>query len=348
MNYFDPNTGHLYIIVKGPATCDIKTQPVVVLKMGITVPEDEFFNPDTIVANIAGLLGIPASNIRVTNIVREGSVRRRRREAETLDLQFEIAEPPEDDLDEEEFVPEVVTYTTPAPAGEPTENPNYVTTTTTTPKPPPTTVDPNKLTFDKLAEIQARVANEFQTGGLSEALNVTVSGMKMEEPIPPPEEPPAYTSPEERAQVLEQTFAEQQEEEQAAKLEELTEEKSFDIPSNLVLARQPYDALEMSPIRFYPYMYLTNQNNEQLSNIGSEADPWKVTATLKTGPEGATVAGQMTVPIINGYANFTDLTLSHEGSGYQLTFAVTYPEGLTIPAVDSIIFEVGPRPLGIR
>ena len=94
MNYFDPNTGHLYLIVRGPATCDIKTQPVVVLKvfhstplhstlpytavlqLGITVPEAEFFNPDTIVANIAGLLGIPAGNIRVTNIVREGSVGR--------------------------------------------------------------------------------------------------------------------------------------------------------------------------------------------------------------------------------------------------------------------------------
>ena len=177
---------------------------------------------------------------------------------------------------------------------------------------------------------------------------MTVSGMKMEEPIPPPEEPPAYTSPEERAQVLEKTFAETQQEEQEAQLEELTQEKVFDIPSNLVLARQPYDALEMSPIKFYPYLYLTNQNNEQLSEIGSEADPWRVTARLKAGPENATVDGDMTVPIINGFANFTGLVLSHEGSGYQLSFVVSYPADLTIPEVDSIIFDVGPRPLGVR
>ena len=54
---------------------------------------------------------------------------------------------------------------------------------------------------------------------------MTVAGMKMEDPIPPPEEPPAYTSPEERAQVLEQTFAETQAQEQEEQLKELTEEK---------------------------------------------------------------------------------------------------------------------------
>merc|ERR1719495_961483 len=34
-NYFDPNTGHLYLLIKDSATCDIKTEPVVVLKLGI-------------------------------------------------------------------------------------------------------------------------------------------------------------------------------------------------------------------------------------------------------------------------------------------------------------------------
>ena len=82
--------------------------------------------------------------------------------------------------------------------------------------------------------------------------------------------------------------------------------------------------------------------------IGNEADPWKVTATLKDGPAGATLEGSKTVPIVRGFANFTDLFLSLEGSGYQLEFSVTYPEGLSIPSVDSIIFSVGPRPLGVK
>ena len=347
-NYFDPNTGHLYLIVRGPATCDIKTQPVVVLKMGITVEEADFFNPDSLVANIAGLLGIPASSIRVTDIVRENSSRRKREAGEKLDLRFEIAEPPSADLDESEFVPEVVTYTTPPDPNAATLSASYVTTTTTTPKPAPTIVDPNALTFEKLSEIQANIATVFQSGGISAALNVTVSEMVMEDPIPPPEEPPAYTSPEERAQVTETTYAEQVAQAEAVKLVELTEEKSYDVPEHLVIGRQPYEATEMTPIPFYPYLYFTNANNEQLALVGNTADPWRVKATLKAGPENATTAGSVTANVIDGLANFTELLLSHEGSGYQLTFSLEYPSNLDIAEVDSITFNVGPRPLGVR
>ena len=74
-NYFDPNTGHLYLIVNGPSTIDIKTQPIVILKLGMTVPIENFFE-ENIIGNLAGLLGIDPANIRVTKIVREGSVTR--------------------------------------------------------------------------------------------------------------------------------------------------------------------------------------------------------------------------------------------------------------------------------
>jgi len=345
-NYFDPNTGHLYLIVRGPATCDIKTQPVVVLKLGITVDEDEFFDADSIVGNIAGLLGIDPANIRVTNIVREGSVRRRKRAAETLDLQFEIAPAPANELNEQEFVPEIVTYTTPVDPNEATLKPTYTTTTTTTERPRPV-VDPLAMDFDALSKIQSKIATTFQKGDLSSALNVTVSRMKMEDPIPPPEEPPAYTSPEERGQVLETTYAEQVAQENEAKLKSLTEEKNYDVPTNLVLGRQPYDALEMTSLIFYPYLYVTNATGDQLTVVGNDADPWRVTATLKSGPAGATAEGTKTVPIIGGFANFSSLFFSHEGDNYLLTFAITYPD-VTIAAVDSIPFSVGPRPLGVR
>ena len=36
-NYFDPNTGHLYLLIK-EGIIDIKTQPIVILKLGMTVP----------------------------------------------------------------------------------------------------------------------------------------------------------------------------------------------------------------------------------------------------------------------------------------------------------------------
>ena len=171
--------------------------------------------------------------------------------------------------------------------------------------------------------------------------------MKMEDPIPPPEEPPAYTSPEERAQVLETTYAEQVAKKDEEQLKSLTEEKNYDVPTNLVLGRQPYEAAEMTPIIFYPYLYVSNANNTQLTVVGNDADPWRVTATLKAGPVGATAQGSMTVPLTGGFANFSELFLSHEGKDYQLTFSITYPD-VDIPSVDSITFDVAPRPLGVR
>ena len=54
------------------------------------------------------------------------------------------------------------------------------------------------------------------------------------------------------------------------------------------------------------------QNNEQLSVIGNEADPWKVTATLKAGPAGATLEGSKTVPIVGGFAKTTSHFLLYQ------------------------------------
>merc|ERR1719322_1877444 len=92
-NYFDPNTGHLYVLMK-EGMVDIKTQPIVILKLGMTVPIENFFE-ENVVANLAGLLGIDPSNIRVTNIVRENSVGRKKRDTtEPATIEFAIGPPP--------------------------------------------------------------------------------------------------------------------------------------------------------------------------------------------------------------------------------------------------------------
>ena len=345
-NYFDPITGHLYLIVKGPSTCDIKTQPVVILKLGITVPEAEFFDADSIVGNIAGLLGIDPANIRITNIVREGSVRKRRA-AETLDLQFEIAPAPAAGLNEQDFVPEEVTYTTPADPNAVTETSVYTTPSVITQRPVPV-VDPLAMDFADLSRIQSTIATTFQKGDLSAALNVTVAGMAMEDPIPPPKEPPAYTSPEERAVVLETTFAEAAANEDAALLEGLTATVNYEIPTFLDIGRQPYEAAEMAPLAFYPVVYVSNADHVQIMEVGNAADPWKVKAAMTAGPVGATILGDLEIPIIGGFANFTTLHLSQMGEGYQLEFSIVFPNDLTIAPVSSILFNVGPRPLGAK
>ena len=39
--------------------------------------------------------------------------------------------------------------------------------------------------------------------------------------------------------------------------------------------------------------------------------------------------GELSVPFINGTANFTDLAISHNGTGYELSYHVTYPKNVT-------------------
>src|SRR5208283_359922 len=47
------------------------------------------------------------------------------------------------------------------------------------------------------------------------------------------------------------------------------------------------------------------------------------TVALDANPDGATLGGTRTVPIDNGIATFTNLTLNQAGSGYTLTVTVT-------------------------
>lgn len=68
---------------------DIKTTPLIVLTTGIVVDPDNIFE-ENVVQNMADLLGVSPENIRVTNIIREDSTRRRRRSS-TETVQFEVS-----------------------------------------------------------------------------------------------------------------------------------------------------------------------------------------------------------------------------------------------------------------
>ena len=346
-NYFDPNTGHLYLLVKQKSTCDIKTQPVVILKLGITVKEDEFFDEDKIVGNIAGLLGIPLNKIRVTNIVREGSVRRKRSADEKPGVEFQIAEPPTLTT-EDDFVQPLETGTTPVDPNAPTVNPALTTAPTT----PGTTttefeIPSEKLDFNKLVEVSSIMTTMLQSGKLSESLGVEVTSMEASKPIEPPEEEPEYTSPEDRAKILDKTFAETSAEEDEKKLEELNNNSDIKIPKNLVLGRQIYEAAEMTKMEFYPYLYMTTTEGETLEVVGGAGDPWLVTASLVAGPDDAKLVGNVTVPFVDGLANFTELLLSKMGTGYKVKFDLTYPTDIVIASTETNEFEAGPRPLGL-
>merc|ERR1719322_1063061 len=102
-NYFDPITNFLYITLTGGGPVTVKTAPVVVLKFGATISEDDFFNPDTVADNIAALLGIDPSKIKVANIVRENSKRaletRNSTNSTTINFEVVISNPPVSTID---------------------------------------------------------------------------------------------------------------------------------------------------------------------------------------------------------------------------------------------------------
>ena len=339
-NYFDPGTGHLYIMIKD-GVIDIKTQPIVVLKLGMTVPIENFFEQD-VVNNLAGLLGIDPANIRVTNIVRENSVGRKKREAdvEPVTFEFEIGPPPLDDL--VDFMPEEYTY---APPTDQTPNPAYTTQSTTAPTTTAFVEPEGYLNYDMLQNVQATITNAFQTGDIASSFEgVQVETLVMEEPVVPPAEPPPYEGPEIRGQITDQTFAEQQEAANEALIEQY-EERVVPVPSTLHLVDTPEDVLEMQTMQGIR-LYVTDDSGQLVSVLGDESDPWEVTVSVVSGP--GNVLGNITVPFVGGLATFNGVFLDTRGSGYILEFAITYPANSIIPATSSNMFAVGGRPLGLR
>merc|ERR1719350_974003 len=346
-NYFDPNTGHLYLIVKGPSTIEVKTQPIVVLKLGMTVPIENFFESN-VVGNLAGLLGIDPSNIRVTNIVREGSVsgRKKREEGDIIGVEFAIGPPPVETLGAE-FIPpehEGITATTPDTSGT-TVNPLYTTAAPVVEATTEWVAPEGYLDFEALAAVSANLVNSFQTGTLDlniEGANIT--GLGLEAPIAPPQEPPTHR-PEDPNLSTGLTWAEQVALNNSALLEEY-EPKAFDVPEDLAVSDEVEDAAEMRVLANPVRIYARDENGGMISELGDITDPWLCTVSVLSGP-GGTVMGTTTVEFTGGIATFNDIYIGQAGDDYVLQFEVSYPVTTVAPAT-SLPFNVAGRPLGIQ
>ncbi|CAN5298884.1 hypothetical protein BH10PLA2_BH10PLA2_14420 [soil metagenome] len=68
-----------------------------------------------------------------------------------------------------------------------------------------------------------------------------------------------------------------------------------------------------------------------------------VTLTLAGGPGGATLGGTTTVPVVNGVATFTDLSLAQLGDGYTLVAAATGLTSTSTPAISVKQSGIGTR-----
>lgn len=79
-----------------------------------------------------------------------------------------------------------------------------------------------------------------------------------------------------------------------------------------------------------------------ISKLGASTAPWQVSVTLKAGSGSnplAQLTGTTNITFVNGWANFSDIGISHEGSGYVLEFTLSYPT--------EVIFKVESGPLTV-
>ena len=328
-NYFDPTTGFLYLLLRGTEPVDYKIQPSVVTKVGATIDIDNFFEGD-VAGNIAALLGIDPSNIRVTNVVREG---RKKRFAPTWDssedivLELTIEPPPLTNLSETTTV-----------SGAPT------------------------MDITELKGVVAKLTNGFQDGSIGGALGINVTSMATNEPIyvPTPEdmvgldcipqdedsEGYCYFGPEDNVQTG-VSWAEASQANATLRLEENLRETSLQQPVAIRISTiEPFQGFEMTPLTVQPALFLVDKDDKYVSEVGTEFDPWVVTATLVTG--AGSLINNVTCDFVGGMCTFENLAIDSMGENYTLQFDVTYPTTADIVGVASQMFDVGGRPLSVK
>ena len=309
-NYYDRDFKRLYITLDG-SRLTIITTPVIQVSLTLAVTADEFFGP-RLVQNLAFLLGIDESRIRIVNVVRETVRRKRQTDGETgTMIEFEIGEPPAETL---------VQPTSPG-----------TDTNVTTTAPPPGSQTNASLTFEQLEDLTENLVEAIQTGELTQQLNVSIVSATIEEPEAPPEDPTGGVratpdtgglQPEdvpENTTIL--TFSEIQ-----MMMDILAQNESsptvFSIPTRLVILQQQRRGFEGRVFTEPSMLAMYDNNGEITRNLGLGI-PWTLTASIVSGPEGASLTAASS-DFINGIADFSNLTVSLPGS-YILLFTVTYP-----------------------
>ena len=363
-NFYDRDTMQLYIVIRGNETVKsfrIKTRPVIMLSLTLSVTVDEFFDEDNLVRNIALLLGIPNNKIRIVNVVRETQNRRKRQTMATQTIDFEIGNQPG-----EEAAP-----TTGGEggmgsgAGNMTDSGNETTTTAT----PENVI----LSFEDLQATAERTAEIVQTGEITQSLNstATVVSATIEEPEPPPVDPtggvratPTTGGPQPIADengTFLNFFELQNRTDTPMTYDELLQEREnnqtatnepvvLSVPTRLVAHQvidNSYTVLEgvVVPSHLGPQFVMYDSQDAQVTNLGLER-PWQVTISIGTGPPGGSLRNEFEIANFSqGIAQFDSLSFSHPGE-YQLSVRVTFP--LNADFSTSITITVMPRRLELQ
>jgi len=303
-NFYERSVKRLYFILRGNTPITIRTAPVIQLAIHLPpVTVDEFFE-ENLVFNLATLLGINMSRIKVVNVISEAS-NIKRQVAETS-VEIEIGNPPETTLSNENSTTDETIAT-----------------------------DPNALDFDTLENVTSMVAEVIQTGQLEEMLNVSILSADVQPPEAPPEDPtggvratPDTGGPQPgEVENGTLTFAEKQSAEQPNETGSIT----LAIPKDLRLQSQPTSGIEGLSLTPIPILAVYDNNGEVISNLGI-SDPWVAFISVNnTSQNSVQVVPDTEVMFVGGIANFANASISHPGSGYVLKFNITNPPvGFTV------------------
>ncbi|XP_078617899.1 fibrocystin-L-like [Branchiostoma floridae x Branchiostoma japonicum] len=287
-NFFDRPWQRLYVTIKGDEPIDIKTTPVLHVTFGVpAVTVDDFFEVN-LRANLAAYLNIPASKIRVVNVVREDSKRKKR--TGTTNVEVEITEPPANDTSTAEETEEE------ARTG--------------------------------LEVAASAIVDSTQLGTLGDEIGIQITTLEIVEPLPQPNS----TAWEEVVQEDPQTSS------QAVAVQ---------IPSRMELHTQPEPLHEGSEFPVQPKLQVFDGSGNVVMKLGTVASPWEVQATVRAGSGSdsrAQIIGDNAV-FKDGWANFTNLAISHSGQGYIIDFIIVKPQNASNFRTASNAVEVTSRPL---
>jgi hypothetical protein len=358
-NYQQRSEQLVHLIISGGHTYTIKSVQTLVLELAVTteLTEDDFYDNGNLAGNIAALLGIDPSRIRVMNVVSESSGARRRRHAregwitygtrvrrsgaETA-LQLEVT--PEvnnnagaDKLDE---VAQSVIADPAALAGsvasalvevDPTIQVQETIAVAAPPKQPDTPPPPVTLA-EQLG------LDEMQPGDdLEEFIN--------------------QISKDAGFDITELETAESKRQTAQEEADKAAEPIVYDTPTTLILnATTVPTGPQMLGQRMFSTIILSvqNQDGAHMENVGYVADPYQVKAeifepVLVDGGDSPSIDGTTSAVFTpgSGYAMFDNLVFRGGMTSCKIKFSIKKPSDSTIAAVVTVPIEFMPEvPVG--
>ena len=138
---------------------------------------------------------------------------------------------------------------------------------------------------------------------------------------------------------------------QGQSTEEPTVTNQYLIPKFIKIVQSPStESNESVPFPRQTQIQLFDVFNRWCVHLGTDLAPWTLTASLVpgNGHPDAKLAGATTVNFINGTASFSDLQITHQGSGYKLKYYVSYPLDTAFEIEGTTLVEIEERELGFR